>query len=377
MLYNDSEMVLFSLIYSDVQNGRFARPYLNHKNLYGIFYESLKQNINFFKIDSLNELNVFFDTVVNNLKESGQIRESEKYLEELKTYFIENKSRFETLKNKVELEIEICKNNDIKYKTFFSKEYPENLKKLQDPPFVIYYRGYLPKNNELEKSLAIIGTRNPEDKFGKEVAKRTGELLTNSGWWNISGLAVGCDEYGHKGSLSAGGATGAILAHGLIQPIFPKENKELAEEILMKDGFLLSEIPPTVKMSPLFLILRDRLQSGMTRGIFVVETSEKSGTLHTVKYALEQNKKVFVWDPTFITELKDCKEIKGNLILLNKTNGTLSPPVPKKYFKDIVSIKKGDFLKEHIYELEKKSRETNDKKNQEISLEQINLFNKI
>lgn len=377
MLYNDFEMILFSLIYSDVQAGRFARPYLSHKNLYGIFNESLKQNINFFEIENLNELNNFFNKVVNNLKDSGQIREVDKYLDELKMYFIDNTLRFQSLKDKVKQELGICEANNIKYKTIFSNGYPKNFKELAEPPFVIYYKGYLPKDNELEKSLAVIGTRNPEDKFGKGVAERVGKLLTNTGWWNISGLAVGCDEFGHKGSLDAGGATGAILAHGLLQPIFPKENRELAEEILNMDGFLLSEIPPTVKITPLFLILRDRLQSGMTRGIFVVETSEKSGTLHTVKYALEQNKKVLVWDPSSIIELKDCKEINGNLILLNKRPGTLSPSVPKKYFKEIISIKTSEALKKYIDDLDKNSIKLPDKKIEEISLEQINLFNKI
>ena len=373
MLYNDFEMILFSLIYSDVQTGKFPRPYLSHKILYGIFNESLKENINFFKIENLNKLDDFFCLVVDRLRESKKIRESDKYLSELRMYFIENNLRFKNLKDRVDEEIKICDLNNIKYKTFFSKDYPNNFKILDEPPFVIFYKGYLPKNQELEKSIAVIGTRNPEHKFGREVARRIGELLTNIGWWNISGLAIGCDEYGHKGSLGAGGATGAILAHGLAQSIFPKENQMLAEDILMKDGFLLSEIPPTVKISPIFLILRDRLQSGMTKGIFVVETSEKSGTLHTVKYALEQNKKVFVWDPTSILELNNSKEVKGNLILLNKTNGKLSPSVPKKYFNNIIPIKNREFLESTLCTLVK----TQSIKSLEDNLEQINLFNKI
>lgn len=382
MIYSDEEMILFSLIYSDVEEGRFARPHLSHKALYSIFWQSISDELNIFAIDNTRNLKELFSNAIKKLKELGQIREEEKYLDELNSYFIENKARFLSLKEKIGEEIQLCELHNIKYKTYFSDGYPISLKELKDPPFVIYYKGYLPKNSELERSLAIIGTRNPDEKYGREVAKRTGEMLTNSGWWNISGLAVGCDEYGHIGSLNAGGATGAILAHGLAQPIFPKENNSLAEDILAKDGFLLSEIPPSIKLSSIFLVLRDRLQSGMTKGIFVVETSEKSGTLHTVKYSLEQNRFTLVWDPSNIKDLSSSIEINGNLILLEKKKGTLSPNVPKKLFSNIIGIETSKFLKDKLEEIEKKKFKIisgNESKSieKEPSFEQANLFKNI
>lgn len=367
MLYDNYEMILFSLIYSDIQNGKFPKPYLSHKALYGIFKESIEQNINFFKLRKYNEIESFLFLVVNNLKKEKKIREIEKYFEELKLYFIKDTTKLNRLRSKIFQEIELCKLYNINYKTYFSDDYPINLKKLPDPPFVIYYQGNFPIDDELKRSLAIVGTRQPSKNYGEKIAEKVGTFLAKKGWWNISGLAIGCDEFGHKGSLNFKGMTGAILGHGLAQATFPNENDELSKEIIKNKGFLMSELPPSIKLSPLFLILRNRLQSGLTRGIFVVETSHKSGTLHTIKYALEQNKIVYILDLSSIKDSNISQKASGNLILLNKEIGVLSPNIPKKYFSNIVGIKSIDCLKHYIDEIEKKTVKKEEFK-------QINLF---
>ncbi len=187
-------------------------------------------------------------------------------------------------------------------------------------------------------------------------------MLLNRGWWNISGLATGCDEYGHIGSL---GATGAILGQGLATDLFPEQNRELARKIIENNGFLMSELPPSTKSVNLYFILRNRLQSGLTKGIFVVETSDNSGTLHTVKYSLEQGKATYVLDvnnsgtlhtvkysleqgkATYVLDVREVADlrreevVKGNIKLLDekeKIAGNVT--ISKKLKEKIIGIKK-------------------------------------
>lgn len=265
----------------------------------------------------------------------------EKKKENVVSYFFSEKGilNLEKLQFRVEKEFQICKKENIKYIGYFSKYYPTCLKELEDPPFMIFYKGYFPSEKELEKSLAIIGSRKPEKKYGREVARRMGILLAQNNWWNISGLAIGCDEYGHMGSLEGKGKTGAILGQGLSTSIYPKENIKLSMDILKEKGFLMSELPPTVSYSSLFFILRDRLQSGMTRGIFVVQTGKSGGALHTIKYSLKQERKTIIWDPTYIEELKDMDEVLGNRILIENRKEKLGISIEKNLRKKILKIK--------------------------------------
>ncbi|WP_169712886.1 DNA-processing protein DprA [Psychrilyobacter atlanticus] len=274
---------------------------------------------------------------------------AEKRVENTLLYFLSKDGilNLERLKSKIDEEFEICEKEGIEYIGYFSKNYPENLKELKDPPFMIFYRGYFPDENELEKSLAIIGSRKPEKKYGQEVAKRMGVLLAQNNWWNISGLALGCDECGHLGSLEGDGKTGAILGQGLGTPIYPKKNRELAERILEKNGFLMSELPPTTSNLSIFFILRNRLQSGMTQGIFVVQTGRSGGTLHTIKYSLMQERKTIIWDPGHIEELKGVDEVLGNKILIEDRKDKLGVSIGGDLRKKILKIKQA----KEIYEI--------------------------
>lgn len=345
-MYTRDEMMIFSIIYSEIIEGRFVKQKYDSELLYLIFKNSLNENINILK-DTKRTL--VFQQASKEYKKLYPKKDLEKRMEVINKLFLG--FEYDNYIEQVQKELELVKENDIKIVTLLDKEYPKSLKELNVPPFVIYYKGYLPKDNELEKSLAIIGTRTPDKKYGNRIAKNLGEILLNRGWWNISGLAVGCDEYGHIGSL---GATGAILGQGLATPIFPKENRDLAKNIIDNNGFLMSELPPSIKPANIYFILRNRLQSGMTKGIFVVETSESSGTLHTVKYSLEQGRETYVLDVREVIDLKEEKVVKGNIKLLDekeKISGNIV--ISKKLKENIIGIKK---LKEFEDILIKKER---------------------
>jgi len=163
---------------------------------------------------------------------------------------------------------------------------------IKESPYVIFIKGNLPSNEELEKSFAIVGTRKPS-KEGIAFARDIGQYLSRNNIYNISGLALGIDTEGHNMSLQK---TGAILGQGLDLEIYPRENIKLVEMILENNGFLLSELIPQTEISLFSLIKRDRLQSALTSGIIIAETGIKGGTVNTFKYAREQKRKIFVSD---------------------------------------------------------------------------------
>lgn len=368
MTYNLEQYILFSLIYSTVSIGRFPKQEYESDILVEIFKESIKKKENVFEIYR-SELIDLIDSAVKSLHQKKTRIDIEKRKEKMITLFTNEDGKLENLKNKIQNEIKLLEENNIKTIVYESEKYPRNLKELEDSPFIIYYKGYFPKDTELEKSLAIIGTREPDEKYGKGVAYKVGKVLLDEGWWNISGLAVGCDEFGHKGSI---GATGAILGQGLATDIFPKENTELAQKILDNNGFLMSELPPSVKAGPLFFVLRDRLQSGLTRGIFVVETSYKSGTLYTVRYALEQNKKVFVWNPLSLKNALEIKAVSGNIGLLDRSakKYDFNVSISRKLKLQTIPILNAVLLKDYLKEIDINIKEKSD----ELSLEQNKLF---
>ncbi|HAS79303.1 MAG TPA: hypothetical protein DCR90_00150 [Fusobacteriaceae bacterium] len=328
---------------------------MSHDILYKLFFYSLKEEKNLFKLEQVSLKEMILKSL-HILKLKNRRIQLEKKKENALLYFLSEKGilNLKKLKCRVEKEFQICKKENIRYIGYFSKDYPIHLKELKGPPFMIFYKGYFPNEKELERSLAIIGSRKPEKKYGREVARRMGIFLAQNNWWNISGLAIGCDEYGHMGSLEGKGKTGAILGQGLSTSIYPKENLKLSMEILKGKGFLMSELPPTVSYSSLFFILRDRLQSGMTRGIFVVQTDKSGGALHTIKYSLKQGRKTIIWDPTDIDELKDMDEVLGNRILIENRKEKLGISIEKKLRKKILKIKQAKEIFEVMKKEEKK-----------------------
>lgn len=124
------------------------------------------------------------------------------------------------------------------------------------------------------------------------MTQRIVEQLVNADWTIVSGLALGIDSVAHAATLGKKGRAIAVLAGGL-DNVYPKENTRLAEEILASGGALVSEQPFGVPAIPRNLIQRDRLQSGLSVGTFVMQTDVKGGSMHTVRYTLQQERLLF------------------------------------------------------------------------------------
>lgn len=166
--------------------------------------------------------------------------------------------------------------------------YPARLKEIYDYPPVLYVRGSLPA--EEEPGLAIVGTRRPTV-YGRQVTEEIVTDLARSGISIVSGLARGIDSVAHRAALDAGGRTVAVFACGL-DIVYPGENAKLAQAI-MEGGALVSEHPLGVKPKPENFPLRNRIMSGLSLGVLVVEAGERSGALITADQAVEQNREVF------------------------------------------------------------------------------------
>ncbi|NLK27958.1 MAG: DNA-protecting protein DprA [Clostridiales bacterium] len=183
---------------------------------------------------------------------------------------------------------ELQKRN-ISFITIEDERYPERLKQIYDAPFALYVRGKL--HGEKQKAIAVVGARNCTE-YGKEIAKYLASALSREGITIISGLARGIDSCAHQGALRAGGLTYAVLGCG-IDICYPKENINLYMEII-KEGALLSEYAPGTQPFSGNFPMRNRIISGLSDGIIVVEAKNKSGSLITVDMGLEQGKEIYV-----------------------------------------------------------------------------------
>jgi DNA processing protein len=183
--------------------------------------------------------------------------------------------------------IKFSESLDIKILNIFDKNYPSRLRKIPDPPPIVYTKGNL---NCFSKdiTIAVVGTRNPTS-FGEKAAEKIGGLLARCNIPVVSGLAEGSDSFAQQGCVDQKGETIAVLAHGLDQ-IYPRQNENLALNIISSNGCLLSEYPPGMRPSRFSFVDRDRLQSGLSDEVIVIETGIKGGTMHTIKFCLEQKR---------------------------------------------------------------------------------------
>ena len=304
-MYSKEELLIFSFINSKYDIG--TQNLINK-----IFKFSNKENLNFFNLNREDKI----EFLSNFLNEEN----TEKILD------IFDKDDF--YKFEIEKIFKICEEKNINIFYHSYENYPKSLMNIKESPYVIFVKGTLPIDKELEKAFAIVGTRKAS-REGINFAKNIGTYLAKNNIYNISGLALGIDTVGHETCLHR---TGAILGQGLDLEIYPRENINLAKMILENNGFLLSELIPKQELSMFSLIKRDRLQSALTSGIIIAESGIKGGTVNTFKYAKEQKKKIFIAD------------INKDLI--------------EKYGKDLIIIK-------NSFDFEKKIKN---------NLEQINLF---
>lgn len=170
---------------------------------------------------------------------------------------------------------------------FESPDFPAQLRNIPDPPVVLYVKGDLSCLRQ-PAIIAIVGTRKPTP-FGLQTAQCLGKAVAEREAVVVSGLARGCDTAAHRGCLAAGGTTVAVLAHGL-DAVYPPENKGLADIICESHGCLVSEYPPGTGPQKHHFIERDRLQSGLSSAVIVVETGASSGAMHTASFCVEQGR---------------------------------------------------------------------------------------
>lgn len=201
-------------------------------------------------------------------------------------------------KNKqlLDYHIKYMKENNIDVIHIYEEDYPQQLKEIYDPPVTLYIKGNKKILNN--KNIGIVGCRDCTD-YGKKSAEYFAYNLSKKYINIVSGLAKGVDSYAHIGCLSTYkenkncGKTIAVVGNGL-DMVYPKENLELAKEILNNGGAIISEYPCGTKPNKMNFPARNRIISGICSGIIVVEAKEKSGTLITVDFALEQGRDVFV-----------------------------------------------------------------------------------
>lgn len=188
----------------------------------------------------------------------------------------------------VEALLQLCREHDISITTSDADRYPKPLLEIPDPPPVLFQQGTLQRCDEL--AIAIVGSRHATQ-YGKAQAERLAGSLARMGFTIVSGLARGIDAAAHRGALSAGGRTLAVLGSGLLN-IYPSEHRELALEV-RQSGALMSENPPhTPPLSGAFP-QRNRIITGLSLGVIVVEASLHSGALISARHAMEQGREVF------------------------------------------------------------------------------------
>lgn len=188
--------------------------------------------------------------------------------------------------NKVITDSELCGSDIV---CFNDEEYPERLKQIYDPPLVLFTQGN--KQLLLEPQIAIVGSRGATP-FGRENAFVFAGGLVQQGIVVTSGLALGIDAEAHKGALLNQGKTIAVVATGLDR-VYPSRHKKLAHDIVNNDGLIISEFVPGTVPKAGFFPKRNRIISGMSYGVLVVEATIKSGSLITARCAVEQNREVF------------------------------------------------------------------------------------
>ncbi|OGK51646.1 DNA protecting protein DprA [Candidatus Roizmanbacteria bacterium RIFCSPLOWO2_01_FULL_41_22] len=201
--------------------------------------------------------------------------------------FVDFRRRFDAAKVRQQIE-----QKGIIIVTREDKHFPQPFLNLADPPICLYVKGDLNSFDFSEdRYLAIVGTRKPTP-YGRQVAYKFAYDLSLAGFIVVSGLAIGIDALAHRGALEAKGKTVAFLGCG-VDIIYPPVNWSLYEEIIKTGGLVISEFPPGMTVLKGLFVARNRLISGLSRGVMVVEGLKDSGSLITARFAAEQGKEVF------------------------------------------------------------------------------------
>lgn len=182
--------------------------------------------------------------------------------------------------------------------------YPELLKEIAQPPWVLYVKGEISLLRE--PCLAIVGTRKPTP-YGQKMTRMLSEQMVEAGWVVVSGMANGIDAEAHRRVLKANGKTVAVLGSG-VDVVYPKNHRDLYQEIIAR-GAVISEMPPGTRPHPGLFPQRNRIISGLSYGTVVIEAAERSGSLITADFSMEQGREVFAV-PGPVTSLQSRGTLK-------------------------------------------------------------------
>lgn len=332
----------------------------------------------------MNQLNDFFWTTLSCVKGVGSKTLTELYennpfldFDNLYDYLetVKKKSLFKLLsfeniqlaKDKAEKLLAADENEGIKVIPISSEWYPNYLRLIPDPPTILFAKGNIELLKE-KQNLAVVGTREPTVS-GIKAAQKIAMTFAEMGYTIVSGLALGIDTAGHVGSLLANnGKTIAVLAGNLTE-IYPAKNKQLAMEILEKDGLWLSETPIGQANMRGNFVKRDRIQSGLSLGVCPVQTPVKGGTQHTIEYARKQNR--FLFTPIPLAQDQNENAIQGNLELIKSGVYVLKDKDSYQTIHQMLQEKKERLDLEHKNRFEKKQSV---KPGLENDIEQLSLF---
>lgn len=320
--------------------------------LMGISNESIILIINNFTTEDFKLL--FKGKELLNLQFKYNIN-IEKYIDK----FNDSQYIMDILKRAKDIE-EKSKSLKIKIIPYNNKFYPKVLKEINNPPAILYLKGkYINKKDE--KSVACVGARNI-NLFGKTSIEAIVPKLVNEKFTIISGLAEGVDAKSHNICLENNGRTIAVLAHGL-DMIYPEKNKDLAQSILENGGTLISEYPVTFGPEKHRFVNRNRIIAGLAKAVIIFQSKVKSGSMHTVNFALENDKKVFAPYPAMVDE-----SVTGLVELIK-----LEKAIPIRCKNDYRLI-----INALNYRLNRKLKQTKDLKNAILSnLVASNVYNEI
>ncbi|KDR94169.1 DNA processing protein [Peptoclostridium litorale DSM 5388] len=239
----------------------------------GVGYKTIR-NIE----EYIGDINKILDCDSRNIRDMDFI--SEKAMKNIIKY--KTKTYLEDIKGKLD-------KYEIGYVTVDKEGYPGKLKNIFDPPYVLFYKGNRERLDDF--SIAIVGARRPTG-YGSICARKFSKELSEQGVSVVSGMAFGIDSCSHEAAMAGAGKTVAVLGSSLDRP-YPIRNKGLMERIIENNGTVISEYPPETDAIPGFFPMRNRIISGISNGVLVVEAAKKSGSLITMDYALEQGKNVF------------------------------------------------------------------------------------
>ena len=220
---------------------------------------------------------------------------------------------------------------DIRCICLFDEDYPKKLKHIHDIPFQIFYKGQMP--DESERIISIVGARRCTG-YGKSYTSEISELLVKNGLSVMSGMASGIDTYAHEGALKGKGRTFAILGCG-VDVCYPTKNLGLYHEII-KNGGILSEYGPKTPPQAELFPRRNRIISGLCDVLLVMEAKERSGSLITAQFALEQGKDIFALPGRICDSLS-----KGTNDLIAQGAGIITSP--KQLISDICETKNWEY----------------------------------